>query len=47
MLITDAIYGDFEIENVLADLIQSKAVKRLHGIHQGGASYLVNPNTLY
>lgn len=42
MIISDKIYGDFEIEKVLEDLIASKPMQRLKGIHQGGASYLVN-----
>ncbi|MBB6454131.1 hypothetical protein HNQ94_002582 [Salirhabdus euzebyi] len=44
MIIKDRIYGSFELESVLIDLIQSKPMQRLKGIHQGGASYLVNPN---
>lgn len=43
MLVNDEIYGEYEVEAVLQDLIQSKPVQRLKGIHQGGASYLVNP----
>lgn len=31
------------LEPVLTDLIHSKAVQRLNGIHQGGACFLVNP----
>ncbi|MGE7674422.1 HD domain-containing protein [Lysinibacillus sp. NPDC094403] len=42
MIISDYIYGEFEIEDVLAELISSKEMQRLKGIHQGGASYLVN-----
>ncbi|KRF63623.1 hypothetical protein ASG99_05740 [Bacillus sp. Soil768D1] len=42
MLITDNIYGEFEIEKVIEELILCKPVQRLKGIHQGGASYLVN-----
>jgi uncharacterized protein len=42
MLVKDEIYGEYEVEAVLQDLIQSKPVQRLIGIHQGGASYLVN-----
>ncbi|WP_137791217.1 HD domain-containing protein [Bacillus sp. E(2018)] len=41
-MIVDDIYGSFEVEPVLQDLILSKPVQRLKGIHQGGASYLVN-----
>lgn len=43
MIISDSLYGDFKIEQVLEDLINSKPVQRLRGVHQGGASYLVNP----
>lgn len=44
MKIIDKIYGEFEIEDILEELINTKAVQRLKNIHQGGASYLVNPN---
>lgn len=44
MRIEDNIYGEFEIEGVLEELINTKVVQRLKNIHQGGASYLVNPN---
>ncbi|WP_059105522.1 HD domain-containing protein [Shouchella shacheensis] len=43
MLITDTLYGTYELEDVLTDLIHSAPVQRLKGIHQGGASFLVNP----
>ena len=42
MIISEKLYGEFEIEKVLEDLILSKPMQRLKGIHQGGASYLVN-----
>lgn len=42
MKITDKLYGEFTIENVLEELINSAQVQRLKYIHQGGASYLVN-----
>lgn len=43
--IDDEIYGSYVIEeDVLQELLASEAVQRLKGIHQGGASYLVNPN---
>ncbi|WP_312092387.1 HD domain-containing protein [Niallia sp.] len=42
MLIWDNLYGEFEVEKVLEELIKSKPIQRLKGIHQGGASYLVN-----
>ena len=41
--IHDSIYGEHCIDDVLAELLQSKAVQRLQKIHQGGASFLVNP----
>ncbi|GEL78021.1 HD domain-containing protein [Tenuibacillus multivorans] len=44
MQINDSIFGTYTIEPVLTDLIKSKPVQRLKGIHQGGASYLVNEN---
>lgn len=42
VIIVDRIYGQLEIEGVLEELILSKPIQRLKGIHQGGASYLVN-----
>lgn len=42
MIISEKLYGEFEIEKVLEELILSKPMQRLKGIHQGGASYLVN-----
>ncbi|MBE7102714.1 HD domain-containing protein [Bacillus cereus] len=42
MLISDVIYGEFEVDKVLEDLILSKPVQRLKGVHQAGASYLMN-----
>lgn len=42
MVIYDEIYGECKIDKVLEDLIMSEPVQRLKGIHQGGASYLVN-----
>lgn len=43
MIIKDEIYGSIEIEPVLGELLNTKAVKRLKNVHQGGANYLVNP----
>lgn len=43
MLIRDLVYGEFKIELVLEELINTEAIQRLKHIHQGGASYLVNP----
>ncbi|MFE4810170.1 HD domain-containing protein [Peribacillus simplex] len=42
MIVLDSIYGKHIVEGVLEELILSKPVQRLKGIHQGGASYLVN-----
>lgn len=42
--IVDKIYGEFEIDEVLAALIESNAMQRLKGVHQGGASFLVHEN---
>jgi uncharacterized protein len=42
MKITDSVYGEFEIEPIFEKLIKTKEVQRLKGIHQGGASYLIN-----
>ncbi|MEH7475252.1 hypothetical protein CN395_26795 [Priestia megaterium] len=43
MKIHDFIYGSFHLEPVLAELIHTQPLQRLKKIHQGGASYLVNP----
>jgi uncharacterized protein len=43
LVISDGLYGQFEIDEVLERIIGTKPVQRLKGIHQGGASYLVNP----
>ncbi|WP_439875316.1 HD domain-containing protein [Bacillus mycoides] len=42
MIISDVIYGDFKVDKVLEELILSKPVQRLKGVHQAGASYLMN-----
>ncbi|UTR17032.1 HD domain-containing protein [Salipaludibacillus sp. LMS25] len=42
MIVTDPLYGSFNVDKVLANMIESEPVQRLKGIHQGGASYLVN-----
>ncbi|KMN46972.1 HD domain-containing protein [Bacillus sp. LK2] len=42
MVISDVIYGEFKADQVLEELILSKPVQRLKGIHQAGASYLMN-----
>ena len=43
MMILDSIYGKFNVEPIFEELINTKEVQRLKNIHQGGASYLVNP----
>ncbi|QWG43847.1 HD domain-containing protein [Bacillus mycoides] len=42
MIISDVLYGEFEVDKVLEELILSKSVQRLKGVHQAGASYLMN-----
>ncbi|PEC86296.1 hypothetical protein COK00_23570 [Bacillus cereus] len=42
MIISDVLYGEFEVDPVVGELILSKSVQRLKGIHQNGASYLIN-----
>ncbi|MGC6767243.1 HD domain-containing protein [Enterococcus sp. LJL51] len=43
MDISDELYGEYEIEEVLTALIYSKEVQRLKDIHMIGPSYLLNP----
>jgi uncharacterized protein len=38
----DIIYGTFELDGVLEELVQSAPVQRLKGVHQGGAIFLVD-----
>ncbi|MEK7017772.1 HD domain-containing protein [Bacillus sp. FSL R9-9410] len=42
MIISDVIYSEFKVDKVLEELILSKPVQRLKGVHQAGASYLMN-----
>jgi len=42
VIISDVLYGEFEVDQVVEELISSKSMQRLKGIHQAGASYLVN-----
>ena len=44
MKIRDKLYDEFEIDGILEELINTKEIQRLKNIHQGGASYLINPN---
>lgn len=41
--VNDPIYGTFELPPIFEDLLNSKAVQRLAGIHHSGAIFLVNP----
>lgn len=43
MTYVDEIYGEHELDGVLAELIETNVLQRLTGIHQGGALFLVNP----
>lgn len=42
--VNDILYGNVELPAVFADLLDTKALKRLAGIHQSGAIFLVNPD---
>jgi len=42
VIISDVLYGEFEVDQVVEELISSKSMQRLKGIHQNGASYLMN-----
>lgn len=42
MKISDILYGEFEIEPVLTELLNSAPVQRLKNVHQGGAIFLVD-----
>ena len=42
MIISDVLYGEFKVDKVVEELILSRPVQRLKGIHQAGASYLMN-----
>lgn len=41
--VSDLLYGNVELPAVFEDLLATQALKRLNGIHQGGATFLVNP----
>lgn len=43
IILTDIIYGSFEVEEPFRELIVSAPFQRLKGIHQGGAIFLVDP----
>ncbi|AIE78503.1 Deoxyguanosinetriphosphate triphosphohydrolase [Bacillus cereus] len=42
MIISDVLYREFEVDQIVEELIVSKSVQRLKGMHQNGASYLIN-----
>lgn len=43
MMLEDKLYGSMEVEPVLRDLVNSRPLQRLKGVHQAGAAYLVCP----
>lgn len=42
--LNDFLYGKMEFPQVFSDLLNTEALKRLAGIHQSGAIFLVNPD---
>jgi len=42
--LSDFLYGKLEFPQIFAELLETDAVKRLSGIHQSGAIFLVNPD---
>lgn len=42
--LNDFLYGKMEMPKVFEDLLNTNALKRLAGVHQSGAIYLVNPD---
>lgn len=42
--VSDLLYGNVELPAVFEDLLASATMKRLAGIHQSGAIFLVNPD---
>jgi HD superfamily phosphohydrolase len=42
--VNDILYGNVELPDIFKDLLETKALKRLAGIHQSGAIFLVNPD---
>ncbi|QKE75291.1 HD domain-containing protein [Arthrobacter citreus] len=42
MLLNDELYGQYKIDQVLVELINTKPIQRLKNIHQAGATYLVD-----
>ncbi|WP_316838833.1 HD domain-containing protein [Pedobacter gandavensis] len=43
VIVNDLLYGNVELPAVFEDLLASPAVRRLAGVHQSGAIFLVNP----
>lgn len=41
--LTDDLYGSYELEPVLQELIETKEMQRLKKVHQGGATIFANP----
>jgi len=42
--LNDFLYGKMELPEVFSDLLKTDALKRLSGVHQSGAIFLVNPD---
>ncbi|WP_129714077.1 HD domain-containing protein [Pedobacter sp. SYP-B3415] len=42
--VNDLLYGSIELPQVFKELLETAALKRLGGIHQSGAIFLVNPD---
>lgn len=42
--LNDFLYGKMEFPPVIAELLETDALKRLAGVHQSGAIFLVNPD---
>lgn len=43
VIVNDLLYGNVELPAVFEDLLASPALKRIGGVHQSGAIFLVNP----
>jgi len=44
MYLNDFLYGKMEFPKIVAELLATDALKRLSGVHQSGAIFLVNPD---
>ncbi|MFC3563039.1 HD domain-containing protein [Pedobacter jamesrossensis] len=42
--VNDILYGKMELPQIFEDILATDALKRLAGVHQSGAIYLVNPD---